>query len=308
MNKKIFLSLFIYIGLWQFFSGGIAMAKQENLTFTGIERLIVEGSFFSVEVAGYSEKYIDAHIIIPDRVFKDGVKVVHKQMNSELRFWVEKKILSGINLLFGESPKMVFKVPHECDVRIINKSGEVMVEGITSREIQIQTSSGDIDIRRTSTDLQLSSSSGKIWIEGCYGNKDLRASSGNITVHDSDGDLKVETSSGKQAYDGIKGDIFAHSSSGDLNITNHEGGLNLESNSGKQTGRDISITKDSSFRTSSGKIDFDFINDIEDFTFDLTSSSGKIKVGSTNAKGRVVTGNGKILIQGKSSSGGQIYR
>ena len=75
MNKKIFLSLFIYIGLWQFFSGGIAMAKQENLTFTGIERFIVDGSFFSVEVAGYSEKYIDAHIIIPDRVFKDGVKV-----------------------------------------------------------------------------------------------------------------------------------------------------------------------------------------------------------------------------------------
>ena len=113
---------------------------------------------------------------------------------------------------------------------------------------------------------------------------------------------------GKQVYDGIKGDIFAHSSSGNLNITDHEGGLNLESSSGKQTGRDIRITKDSSFRTRSGKIDFDFINNIDDFTFDLSSSSGKIKVGSTNAKGRVVTGNGKILLEGRSSSGGQVYR
>jgi DUF4097 and DUF4098 domain-containing protein YvlB len=203
---------------------------------------------------------------------------------------------------------MVFRVPHECEVKIKNTSGEVRVERIASREIQIQSTSGNIDIRRTSADLQLSSSSGKIWIEGCHGNKDLRASSGNITVHDSEGDLKVETSSGKQAYDGIKGDISAHSSSGELSITKHEGGLNLESTSGKQTGRDIRITKDSSFRTSSGKIDFAFINGIEDFTFDLTSSSGKIRVGSTNAKGRVVTGNGKILIKGKSSSGGQIYR
>jgi DUF4097 and DUF4098 domain-containing protein YvlB len=199
-------------------------------------------------------------------------------------------------------------VPYKCEVKIISSSGDVTFEGITSQEIHLQTSSGDIDIRRTSADFHLSSSSGEIRIEDCYGNKDLRATSGNITVHDSDGNLKVATSSGNQAYDGIKGDIFAYSSSGNLNITDHEGGLNLESTSGDQTGRDISITKDSSFRATSGKSDFDFINDMDDFTFDLTSSSGKIKIGSTNAKGRVVTGNGKILIKGKSSSGRQIYR
>lgn len=93
-----------------------------------------------------------------------------------------------------------------------------------------------------------------------------------------------------------------------MEISDHEGGLSLESSSGKQAGRNIRITKDSSFRTTSGKINIDFINDIDDFTFDLHSSSGRIKVGLTTAKGRVVTGKGKILIKGKSSSGEQTYR
>jgi len=47
---------------------------------------------------------------------------------------------------------------------------------------------------------------------------------------------------------------------------------------------------------------------MDEFTFDLQSSSGRIDVGSTSARGKVMTGNGKILIKGKSSSGGQTYR
>jgi len=308
MNKKIVLSLFLGMVLYQFLTLETVNAREENLTFSGVEKLVVEGSFFSVVVVGHSEKTVDARIIIPDRIFEDGIKVLHRQVNSELKFWVEKKILAGIKIPFGKSPEMVFKVPHECEIEIGNSSGDVLVEGIRSNETQIQTSSGDMEIKGSSTDLELSSSSGEILIKDCDGSKDLRASSGDITVSNAEGDIKVETSSGKQDFNEIKGDISAHSSSGEIYIANHGGGLNLESSSGRQTGRDIRLTRDSSFRTSSGKIDFDFINEIEDFTFDLTSSSGKIEVGSTNAKGRVVTGKGKILIKGKSSSGEQIYR
>lgn len=156
--------------------------------------------------------------------------------------------------------------------------------------------------------IQLSSSSGKIRIERCNGDKHLRASSGQITVLKSGGDIKAKTSSGRQIYEGIRGDISTVSSSGAINIRDQEGGLNLESSSAKQEGRDIRVAKDSSFRTTSGKIDFDFINNMDEFTFDLRSSSGRIEVGSTSARGRVVTGDGKILIKGKSTSGGQTYR
>jgi len=308
MNKKIFLSVFIYFGLWQFFLGGISIAKEENLKFTGVEKLVVEGSFFSVEVTGHTGKSVEAQIITPDRILKDGVKVLHEHTNSELKFWVEKEILSSINLSFGESCKMHFKVPHELEVNLINSSGKIKVERITSRDMHLQSSSGAIEIRRISANLHLYSSSGKIQIEDCNGNKDLRTSSGRIMVLKSDGNVKAETSSGRQTYESIRGDIFANSSSGALEIFDHEGGLHLESSSGKQIGRNIRITKDSSFRTTSGKINIDFINDIVDFTFDLHSSSGRIKAGLTTAKGRVVTGKGKIIIKGKSSSGEQIYR
>ncbi len=308
MKTKIFLLLFIGIGLVQLFTVETVNAREEKFTFSGINKLVVEGSFFSVDVAGHSEDTIEAQIIIPDSIIKDGIEVLHKQVNSELTFWVEKKFLSGIKIPFGESPEMAFKVPHECQIEIRNSSGDVIVEGFRAKETKIQTSSGDMEVKGCSTDLELSSSSGEIMIRDCHGNKNLRASSGDIAVLNSDGDLKVKTSSGEQEYEGIKGDIFASSSSGDFSLINHEGGLNLESSSGRQSGRSIRITKDSSFQTSSGKIDFDFVNEIEDFNFDLTSSSGKIEVGSTKAKGRVVIGNGTILIKGKSSSGGQVYR
>ncbi len=308
MNKKTLLSIFVNIGLWQFFLSGSTLASQENLTFTGIDRLVVEGSFFSVEVAGYTGRSVEAQIIIPDRIVKRGVRVLYRQTNSELRFWVEKKILSGINLRSWESPKMIFNVPHEIEVNINNSSGRIIVEGLTSRQIELQTSSGAIALKDISADLGVSSSSGKIRIEQCDGDKHLRASSGQITVLKSGGDIKAKTTSGRQTYEGIRGNVSTVSSSGEINIRDQEGGLNLESSSAKQEGRDIRITEDSSFRTSSGRIDFDFINKIDDFTFDLRSSSGKIEVGSTSARGRVVTGDGKILIKGKSTSGGQTYR
>jgi len=308
MNKKTLLSVFVYIGLCQFFLSGITLASQENLTFTGIDRLVVEGSFFSVEVDGYAGRSVEAQIIIPDPIVERGVRVLHRQTNSELRFWVEKDLLSGINLRPSQSSKMIFKVPHEFQVNIINSSGKIMVEGLTSREIELQTSSGAIEVKEISADLDLSSSSGKIRIEQCNGSKHMEASSGQITVLKSGGDIKAKTSSGRQSYEGIGGDISTVSSSGAINIRDQEGGLSLESSSGKQEGTNIRVTRDSSFRTTSGKIDFDFINNMDQFTFDLRSSSGRIEVGSTRAKGRVVTGNGKILIKGKSTSGGQSYR
>lgn len=301
-------TLYFCIGIALLIIAGNAVAKEENLAFSGIETLFVEGSFFSVTVTGYSGETVEARIIIPDRFFKDGIQVLHKHVNSELRFWVEKEFLSGIKIPFGESSAMHFKVPYDCEVEIRNSSGNVRVEGIRSKEMQVQTSSGDMEIKKCSANFELSSSSGDIFVKDCHGKKDLHASSGDIIVHKAEGDIKAKTSSGRQDYDEIKGDISAQSSSGDLYIANHGGGLNLESSSGRQTGRNIHISKNSSFRTNSGKIDFDFINEIEDFNFDLTSTSGKIQVGLTKAKGRVVTGNGKILIKGKSSSGGQVYR
>ena len=106
----------------------------------------------------------------------------------------------------------------------------------------------------------------------------------------------------------MEGDIRAQSSSGSISIRNQAGSLVLQAKSGNLEGTDILLTGDSSFTTSSGKITFDFKNDIEDFSFDLRSSSGIINAGRSKAKGELVFGNGRIRITGKSSSGTQTYR
>jgi hypothetical protein len=81
----------------------------------------------------------------------------------------------------------------------------------------------------------------------------------------------------------------------------------LQASSGKIHGEQITLTGNSSFRTSSGSIDYDFTNDIDELKFELESSSGQIVAGGTSAKGTVITGNGDILVKGKSSSGRQSY-
>ena len=70
----------------------------------------------------------------------------------------------------------------------------------------------------------------------------------------------------------------------------------------------MTLIDDSSFQTSSGSIDVDYTNSLDELAFSLSSTSGKINAGSTNAKGTVKTGSGGIQIEGKSTSGRQTYR
>jgi len=308
--KKIcFLAIFMFIGAI-LFSGGTSEGKleEDSFSFTGIDRLSVKGDFFEVDITGHSKEALEAKVIIPARLSERGVKVFHEIKGSELHVWVEKPLVS-INILPSKRPQMIFRVPIETDVEVKNSSGSVSVEGLMSRQLRIEVSSGKLHIKDITSALHVISSSGNIKIEDCNGNKSLRASSGQITVLDSNGDIKTKTSSGKQTYEYIKGSITAESSSGKINISNQEGVLDLEASSGSLKGRDVHITGDSSFQTSSGTIDFDFTNSIiSEFSFDLKSTSGTIAVGRTRAEGSVVTGNGKILIRAKSTSGSQTYK
>jgi len=203
---------------------------------------------------------------------------------------------------------MRFTVPVDTLVNVKNSSGSVAVKGLEADELNLEVSSGSLQIDNCRSNLSATSSSGKISVAACTGDKTLKASSGSITVLDSNGDIEAESSSGKHRYERIEGSIAAQSSSGGITIRDAVGRLDLECNSGRLSGTEVTITGDSSLETSSGSIDFDFTNSESDFTFELRSSSGTISAGGTRAKGTVVTGNGKILIKGKSSSGKQSYK
>jgi hypothetical protein len=308
MKKLVLVTVFIVLGIVVFAGGaGEGNMVVESFSFSGIDKLTIEGAFFEVDISGSSTAAIEAEFTFPARLRDRGVNVLHETKGSELRVWVEKKAIS-IMAPPRRGPRMRFTVPVATLVNVKNSSGSVAVKGLEADGLNLEVSSGSLQIDNCRSNLSATSSSGKIKVEACTGDKTLRASSGSITVLDSSGDIEAESSSGRQSYEKIEGSIATQSSSGGIAIRDTAGRLDLKSNSGRLSGTGVTITGDSSFETSSGSIEFDFTNSGSDFTFELRSSSGTISAGGTRAKGTVVTGSGKILIKGKSSSGKQSYK
>jgi hypothetical protein len=287
--------------------GGEEGMDETRLTVAGIRSLEVEGAFFRVEVRGGAGTEVEARFEIPERLKARGVKVLHERRGSTLRVWVKRPpgLLSTAAL---KTPELIFRVPARTDLRVDNSSGAVSVAGLETDRVSLELSSGRCEVEDVRASLEVTTSSGSQEIRNCDGDKDLRASSGKIQVREADGDIRAVTSSGSQTYSGVGGSIEAEASSGSISVTDQQGALDLRASSGSLRGEKITVSGASSFTTSSGSIDMDFENGLDDFKFDLRSSSGTIRVGGTRARGTVVTGSGPIRIKGASSSGSQTYR
>lgn len=226
---------------------------------------------FDIDISGDSGETLVVEIELSDLLNKRGVRVVHEKKGAEVIVRVEKPKLL-INLSQSTASVIRIKAPVDTGLDINTSSGSIAISGIFSDSLNLRTSSGNAN---------LSDSGGEIFVS---------SSSGNIVVDSSDGIKELS------------------SSSGNIETLNSAGTFELRSSSGDLRGTENTITDDSSFHTRSGSIDFDFTNDMSDFTFDLKSSSGNISAGDTRAEGNVSTGTGHIKIKGTSSSGGQTYK
>jgi hypothetical protein len=120
--------------------------------------------------------------------------------------------------------------------------------------------------------------------------------------------VEARSSTGNQRYDYLTGDLRAESTTGAIELSNVQGKADLRSTTGRLWGRNVRLTADSTFRTSTGGIEMDFANPLEDFTFSLQSFTGSIEVAGTRARGKVETGSGPLRVTGQSTTGRQTYR
>ena len=144
-------------------------------------------------------------------------------------------------------------------------------------------------------DLDLVVSSGDITINGINIDGRIDLSSGDININDSEGkDLEITTSSGcitiaNAEYKKLRFDV----SSGDVKIT--DSGIDKlkgESSSGYQTFDGLK-TDEIDLRASSGDITLTIDGDEDDYSFDIDTSSGDIKVGDKKMEDDYESGDGK---------------
>lgn len=338
MKKFILLIILLFIMAITAYSWAMPEMVDE-FEYSHIEDVEIKGSLFDITIEGKDISRVTGKI----ETSKKEYMLYHKKEGSTLVIWFEKPWWA----IFSSPGKhtLTMQVPAATNIHINNSSGKVDVKNLDTEEVSLKTSSGkiftenikadqgyksssgdiivnkvfssgeisfkassgNVNIDGFEADLQVRTSSGKIIINNANGEKIINSSSGEIRISSSNGNIESHSRSGKHTYKDISGNIMASASSGKIIIASQKGSLELSTSSGKITGEDINITADSSFKTTSGIISIDYTNPDEDFTFDLITSSGKLKAGSTIARKELRTGDGSITIKGKSTSGDQTY-
>jgi hypothetical protein len=188
--------------------------------------------------------------------------------------------------------------------------GNQLLENIQG-DTKLNSSSGSLTIRNLKGKLDMKTAFGNQKLDSIVGNVTSQCSSGNVVIKRLKGNANINSSFGRQQLENVEGDIFSTAGSGNIEVTDVKGKLELRADFGNIIGRDVMLSASSEFRSSSGNIRVNLLNAMKDLHFDLQASSGHINVTKENynskSDGKLSMGEGSIIIKGNSSFGNQHY-
>ncbi len=239
--------------------------------------------------------------------------------------------------------ELVLEVPKNVVVNIKTTSGLVHASDLNQTTLNISTRSGNVDLTtingtvsvesasgviRSSNvagDLQVKTKSGAQFIDKHVGKVNCESTEGDITISDIAGGVKTESTVANQTIQRVQGNIHSKAVNGNIKISDSNGNIevvtfaggiklykttgiaNLQSTIGDQVGGRIELTGSSLFKTTEGKIKMQIENSTDLLTFDLQSTSAYIQARGTSKKKKLKMGKGSIVVQGMSTTGGQVY-
>ena len=280
------------------------LAKAE-LEAENVDEVRVEGSF------------VDVYVNSGDRVYFKG-KITGNGDEGDYRFETDivgktlvirvdrKRDRSWRNYRITES-RIDLTITDGVKLDIDNSSGDVNVANLRATSSRIEASSGDITLRSIVANLKVETSSGDIDIDGLTGDSDIESTSGDQEIYNTKGDIETRASSGDITVSGFSGKIEVQATSGDVEIRKGAGAIKARTSSGNIDGYAIEVSDNCYFDATSGNIEIDFANDLNDLSFDLTASSGDLEVGSRSGEKRLVIDRGGFKVIGTTSSGDQEY-
>lgn len=173
------------------------------------------------------------------------------------------------------------EVPSGLRVKARNAVGFVTSNGLEGPQ-DLDTNSGDIEVR-----------------DGA-GALDLDTGSGDIRVADHDGDVRGDTGSGDVHLERIQANqVVADTGSGDVDLVQVAGALDLDTGSGDVVGRELTVGQRLRANTGSGNVKLagDFAN-VRDLNVDTGSGDVLLTVtgGSPSVRLTIDTGSGDVEI------------
>ncbi|MEQ6166082.1 DUF4097 family beta strand repeat-containing protein [Ekhidna sp. MALMAid0563] len=301
MKKSLIAILFLgsFSGLAQ-----NTLAKAE-LEAENVDEVRIEGSFVDVYVNTGDKVYFKG--IITGNGDEGDYRFETDIVGKTLVIRVDRKTnRSWRNYRINES-RIDLTITDGVKLDIDNSSGDVNVANLRASESRIEASSGDITLRSIVANLEVETSSGDIDIDGLTGDSEIESTSGDQEIYNSRGNIETRASSGDITVSGFNGKIEIQATSGDVDVRKGVGALKIRTSSGEIDGYGIEVNDNCYFDATSGNIEIDFVNDLDELSFDLTATSGDLEVGNRSGEKRLVIDRGGIKITGTTSSGDQEY-
>lgn len=281
---------------------------------TGVYQIEVEGRFCDVSITGTDDNKTTFKGQITGISDVDQPKIKVNRQGKMLKVWIESKVKDGFLERLKDIDKknenrkvkgyLIFEVPKTCLVNARTGSGDLKVTQLASEKVYLSVRSGKLEVKQLEKNAYFNSGSGLMHITDCNGKFGAESRSGKQTWKNIQGNISTWVSSGSLSIEQVEGDIVARSRSGSIKITVNKGSLNLKSSSGQLVGNEITLTQNSSFQTRSGSIEMHLKNPINDLSFDLTSRSGRLKVGEQfETYKKFIHNKGGLKITGNTSSG-----
>lgn len=272
-------------------------------TFVGIDEIIIHGGSLEVTYEG-SEKeevFLNAYL---ESNNKNGHEIIYRKEGSRLRVELKRDGSGG----WGNNKTKGFISlvgPEDMKVEVNNSSGSMFISNVVSDKIDLKISSGKIEARNLSSDrILLTASSGRMDIEQINGNVECKASSGGGRISNVSGNVSVVASSGSYTISEVEGQVDGSLSSGSITLEEIGELGNLTVSSGRVKATNAGLGEHTRFRGSSGSFTIQTDDDLEDYNYDLSASSGGLEVGNTKTGKKLNIDNGSNkTVSGAISSG-----
>lgn len=274
-------------------------------TFEGIEEIRVEGKFLEVSYEGQESAnsvFLNAYVEASEnsgldiKYRKSGSKLIIEVVgDTEIKWNFGGRTTGYISLTGPENIKLDFQ----------NSSGSLEVLNVSHPDIHLKVNSGSINAMGVEAEkINLTASSGSIKGEGLTGNVIAEVNSGSIKLLEVEGNVRAKASSGSLRFENVGGRVDGKVNSGNIRLLNVKEMGTLESSSGSIKAENSGLGPHTSFKANSGSANIQTNSDLKSFNFNLTASSGSLRVGNQKSGKNLHIDNGApTTIEGRVSSG-----
>lgn len=279
----------------------LELVQSINEEFPGITSIEIESSFLDVTYQG-NENAESVQLLGSLESSRPGnYSIEYRVDQDKLIIEVERDGIGAGN----NRGYLNLSGPELMNIDLDAGSGNIQITHVSSREFEFDGGSGNLELANVSAPLiDLELSSGKINATHLVGNVELEISSGNATISNLEGNINAVGSSGKFNFSQINGKVSSSLNSGNGSLSGVKEIGKLKMSSGNYTVEDSYLGPNTRLESSSGNFDIQTDSNLDDFNYDLKSSSGNLRVGESTSSGSLKINNGSpYTVSGVVSSG-----